>query len=270
MVPNIEHPLILSDFLTSCLDHERNLQIQILGLRTIFVLLEKHGLDYPHYYKRLYNLLIPKFVPSQNQIVSVFTLSIPEEKQRFLRLLDLSLRSTKLPSKLIAAFMKRLGRLLVSHGVCFGQSDQMYVISLIANLIKRHPRVVRLIHRRRKIFKENPTFESDPYNAKEEDPLKSKAMKSSMWELDLVMKDEFDEQVRNYTKLLKGDLSRKTNFFKCEEFQQIDQLDEIERELQSISLDKEALSVKKNLLIKHNHVTFDKQGKIKKVRDLDD
>ena len=58
-VHNIENPLILSDFLTSCLDNEKNLDIQILGLRTIFILLEKHGLDYPNYYTRLYGLLLP-------------------------------------------------------------------------------------------------------------------------------------------------------------------------------------------------------------------
>jgi U3 small nucleolar RNA-associated protein 19 len=112
---------------------------------------------------------------------------------RFLRLLDLSLRSPQLPSRLIAAFMKRLGRLMVSDGVCFTESDKMYVISLIANLIKRHPRCVRLIHRKTKLYKQNPTFDTDPYKETEKDPLKAKALKSSLWELDSLMKHEFDE-----------------------------------------------------------------------------
>ena len=71
-VHNIENPLILCDFLTSCLDNEKNLDIQILGLRTIFILLEKHGLDYPNYYTRLYGLLLPQHNPP----ISVFTISI--------------------------------------------------------------------------------------------------------------------------------------------------------------------------------------------------
>ena len=59
VVPNMENPLFLADFLTSCLDHENDLEVPILGLRDIFILLEKHGLDYPYYYKRLYSMLVP-------------------------------------------------------------------------------------------------------------------------------------------------------------------------------------------------------------------
>ena len=57
----MENPLFLADFLTSCLDHDKQLDIQILSLRAIFILLEKHGLDYPNYYKRLYSLILPQF-----------------------------------------------------------------------------------------------------------------------------------------------------------------------------------------------------------------
>jgi U3 small nucleolar RNA-associated protein 19 len=57
----MENPLFLADFLTSCLDHERMLDIQILSLKAIFILLERHGLDYPKYYTRLYGLLMPQF-----------------------------------------------------------------------------------------------------------------------------------------------------------------------------------------------------------------
>lgn len=113
IVFNIENPLLLSDFLTSCLDMESDLQIQILGLRTIFLLLERHGLDYPQYYDRLYALLLPQY--KEFETISVFSMNL-QEKTRFLRLLDLSLRSNKLPSKIIAAFMKRLCSVMISHG----------------------------------------------------------------------------------------------------------------------------------------------------------
>jgi len=68
----------------------------------------------------------------------------------------------------------------------------MFVISFIANMIKRHPRCVRLIHRKRKIHKEVPTFTSDPFNAEEQDPSKTKALKSSLWEIETLIKSEFD------------------------------------------------------------------------------
>ena len=110
--------------------------------------------------------------------MSVFTISI-QEKTRFLRLLDLSLRSAKLPSKIIAAFMKRLSRVMITHGMGITNSDKMFTISLIANLIKRHPRCVRLIHRKRKLHAVNQFFEQDPFKDTEPDPSKAKALKSS-------------------------------------------------------------------------------------------
>jgi U3 small nucleolar RNA-associated protein 19 len=115
----------------------------------------------------------------------------------------------------------------------------MFVISFIANMIKRHPRCVRLIHRKRKIYKDVPTFTSDPYLASEQDPSKTKALKSSLWEIETLIKSEFDETVRNYSKLFKSDLSRKTNFFKCEDFSGIDALDILKTDLNSINLIKE-------------------------------
>jgi hypothetical protein len=54
------------------------------------------------------------------------------------------------------------------------------------------------------------------------------------------MQCEFNETVRNYCKLFKGDISRKTNFFKCEEFTQIDSLQAIQQELDGIDLVKES------------------------------
>ena len=231
---NMENPLYLSDFLTSCLDHESQLDVQILSLRAIFILLEKHGLDYPNYYKRLYGLILPQY--KSDRVISVFTSIAHEEKVRFLRLLDLSLRSAKIPSKVIAAFIKRLCRVMMTYGCCLTQSDKMYVISFIANMIKRHPRCVRLIHRKKKLYKESQSFETDPFKHEEVDPSKSKALKSSLWELETLIKTEFDESVRNYCKLFKGDISRKTSFFKCEEFSGMDSLSSIADDIKAIDL----------------------------------
>lgn len=232
------NPLFLADFLTSCLDFDQMLDIQILSLKAIFLLLQKHGLDYPNYYTKLYGLLVPQYQAKTGQTISVFTFSLTE-KVKFLRLLDLSLRSPKLPSRLIAAFIKRLIRLVMCSGICHSQADKMFVISFIANMIKRHPRCVRLIHRKNKRTKENLTFESDPYREHEKDPNKARALKSSLWELDSLINCEFDETVRNYCKLFKGDISRKTSFFKCDEFSSANSLDQIAQELDSINIEKE-------------------------------
>jgi hypothetical protein len=123
--------------------------------------------------------------------------------------------------------MKRLCRVIICHGMGITSADKMFTISLIANLIKRHPRCVRLIHRQRKLHSENPTFDKDPFKDQEQDPSKAKALKSSLWEIESLMRSEVNETVRNYCKLFKGDISRKSNFFKCEEFAAIDPLDSI-------------------------------------------
>lgn len=220
-------------------------------MKAIFLLLQKHGLDYPKYYEKLYALLLPQFQQRNGQTVSVFTMNT-QEKSKFLRLLDLSLRSSKLPSRVIAAFIKRMMRLVVCEGVCHTQADQMFVISLAANLVKRHPRCVRLVHWRQSKLKANPTFESDPFRLTEKDPAKARALKSSLWELDCLMNSGVDETVRNYSKLFKGDISRKTTFFKCEDFAGSNSLELIGQDLQSIDIPREVKAINKSILIKHN------------------
>lgn len=63
---------------------------------------------------------------------------------------------------------------------------------------------------------------------------------------------EFDETVRNYSKLFKGDITRKTNYFKCEEFSGTNSLDNIAQELNSINIQKENMAINKSILIKNN------------------
>jgi len=52
--------------------------------------------------------------------------------------------------------------------------------------------------------------------------------------------------------LFKGDISRKTNFFKCEDFTGIDSLEILKTDLNSINLVKEQKAINKLLLKKHN------------------
>jgi len=65
------------------------------------------------------------------------------------------------------------------------------------------------------------------------------------------MKSELDETVRNYSKLFRGDLSRKSNFFKCEDFAGVQSLDSIIDDLNSIDVVKENAAINKSVLIKH-------------------
>ena len=55
VMPHMSNPLLLSDFLTSCLDEGG--MVGMLALNGIFTLVTKHGLEYPNFYARLYALL---------------------------------------------------------------------------------------------------------------------------------------------------------------------------------------------------------------------
>lgn len=55
VMPSLPNPLLLSDFLSSCLDQGG--LIGMLALNGIFTLVTRHGLEYPHFYARLYALL---------------------------------------------------------------------------------------------------------------------------------------------------------------------------------------------------------------------
>ena len=57
IIPHMANPLLLTDFLFKALDLGGLLGM--LALHGIFMLVTKHGLEYPHFYQRLYRLLTP-------------------------------------------------------------------------------------------------------------------------------------------------------------------------------------------------------------------
>jgi len=173
VLPHLTEPKLLMDFLTD--SYNTGGVTSLLALNSLFVLIHKHNLDYPDFFKKLYALFGPNIFYVKYQA-------------RFFHLADLFLMSTHLPAYLVAAFVKRLSRLALSAP----PSGAMLVIPFVCNLIKRHPSVQVLIHRKQrgKLLLDEGTDESttslcqgDPFIADEQDPAKCDAMKSSLWEL---------------------------------------------------------------------------------------
>ena len=255
VIYNFENPLVLSDFITHYLNQEEDIETQVLALRAIFILLEKHGLDYPNYYTKLYQMIKPKIIAAKSddesvQIQSIFNMP---EKGRFLRLLDLSLRSPILATQLIAAFLKRLWRIVASWGACFTNQDLMFLLGFTQNLLMRHPKCLRLIHRKSASVME---LAADPYREDESDPLNSRALHSSLWELETVLRQHMDSAIRNYAKVFKTEFVRKTAYTKCEEFTQADPLAVLGQELDEVDNEREGEAFKKHLMIKHGQYSF--------------
>uniref|UniRef100_A0A670ZD34 CCAAT-binding factor domain-containing protein n=1 Tax=Pseudonaja textilis TaxID=8673 RepID=A0A670ZD34_PSETE len=153
ILPHLNEPTLLMDFLTRRLGMLKN-NISLISVLFLFCR------EYPDFYTKLYSLLDP----------SIFHVKY---RARFFRLLDLFLSSSHLPAYLVAAFAKRLSRLALTTP----PDGLLIVIPFICNLLRRHPSCLVLIHR------PNGPMPDDPYKMDEKDPLESRAMESSLWEI---------------------------------------------------------------------------------------
>ncbi|XP_035579924.1 nucleolar complex protein 4 homolog isoform X3 [Zalophus californianus] len=159
ILPHLAQPSLMIDFLTRAYDVGG--AISLLALNGLFVLIHQHNLEYPDFYRKLYGLLDP----------SVFHVKY---RARFFHLADLFLSSSHLPAYLVAAFAKRLSRLALTAP----PEALLMVLPFICNLLRRHPACRVLVHRPL-----GPELDADPYDPEEEDPAKSRALESSLWEL---------------------------------------------------------------------------------------
>ncbi|XP_053784417.1 nucleolar complex protein 4 homolog [Desmodus rotundus] len=159
ILPYLAQPSLLIDFLTRAYDVGG--AISLLALNGLFILIHKHNLEYPDFYRKLYGLMDP----------SIFHVKY---RARFFHLADLFLSSSHLPAYLVAAFSKRLARLALTAP----PEALLLVLPFICNLLRRHPACRVLVHR-----PQGPELDADPYDPDEEDPAKSRALESSLWEL---------------------------------------------------------------------------------------
>ncbi|CCE89030.1 Piso0_001828 [Millerozyma farinosa CBS 7064] len=166
IIPYLAQPQCLMDFLTDAYDTGDDI-IPILTLNSLYELMKTYNLEYPEFYTKLYTLLTPGLMYTRY-------------RSRFFRLCDLFLSSTHLSAKLVASFIKRLARLSLSSSA----SGVVIIIPFIYNLMKRHPSCMIMLH--------NPDgaktagFE-DPFKPSEQNPLKTDAIASSLWELETLM-----------------------------------------------------------------------------------
>ena len=166
VMPHMPEPRRLMDWLVD--ETDRGGTGAILALNGVFTLIQKHGLEYPDFYAKLYALL-------DRNVLHV------RYRSRFLRLLDVFMSSTHLPAALVASFLKRLSR----HCLFAPPAAIVAVLPLIYNLLKRHPSCMVLIHRRLDEDEEDSysAERDDPFKADESSPYLTNAIDSSLWEL---------------------------------------------------------------------------------------
>ncbi|XP_020260143.1 nucleolar complex protein 4 homolog isoform X2 [Asparagus officinalis] len=208
VLPYMANPAILCDFLT--MSYDIGGVISVMALSGLFVLMTKHGLEYPKFYEKLYALLTP----------AVF---MAKHRALFFQLLDTCLKSSHLPAYLAAAFAKRLSRMALS----VTPSGERLIIAIIHNLLRRHPSINFLVNKQdeeadgeaseggdnssqdagiiRSVV-QSKKHGIDPFKSEESDPSKSDAMRSSLWEID-TLRHHYCPAVSRFVASLESDLT---------------------------------------------------------------
>lgn len=155
--------VIVADWLGGTVD--RGGAHAMLAMNGLYVLMTAYNLDYPNFYTRLYGLLTPEVLHARY-------------RARFFRLLDVFLASPLLPAAIVASFIKRLARLALTAP----PAGAVLVIPFCYNLFKKHPGTMPMLHRL------DDGQDLDPYDPAEPDPLKTRAIDGSVWELAAVRK----------------------------------------------------------------------------------
>ncbi|KAK9164901.1 hypothetical protein Scep_000092 [Stephania cephalantha] len=213
VIPHLSNPILLCDFLTRSYDIGG--VVSVMSLSSLFILMTQHGLEYPNFYEKLYALLVPPIFMAKH-------------RAKFFQLLDSCLKSSLLPAYLAAAFTKKLSRL----ALVVPPSGALIIIALIHNLLRRHPSINFLVQwevddgaqddvsrgedeltqdsedtapgtRRNTSSKLSGI---DPFNNEETDPAKSNAMRSSLWEIDM-LRHHYCPYVSRFVESLENDLT---------------------------------------------------------------
>lgn len=159
VIPFMTRPQLLIDYLTAAYDAGGI--VSLLALSSLFTLIRKHNLDYPAFYPKLYSLL-------DQRILHI------SYRRRFLRLLDMFMQSTMITVGLVAAFAKKVSRLALYAPA----ASLQWVVPFVYNLLKRHPACRVMIHR-----EGIDSLAADPWLEDEPNPEASRALESSLWEL---------------------------------------------------------------------------------------
>lgn len=176
VLPRVRTPLSFADSLTRCYDAGVPM-VAVAALDGLFYLISKHGLDYPLFYTKLYNLFTPDALWGDGSLSNSRFLIMAAKFLRF---------GVFIPSAVVSAFVKRLTR----RALHAPPERALWCLRLALDLLHAHPSVCYLVHRSVSLFDSSAsapvTLDKgvDPYDDEALDPADSGATSSSLWELD--------------------------------------------------------------------------------------
>lgn len=192
VLPISSTPLRFADFFMNAYSSSSSesggaVVVPMLALEGLFLLMTRHGLEYPNFYKQLYKLIASPRV------------LLVKHRTKFCRLLDKCLsRNDMLPAHVVAAFVKRLLR---SSLTAAPPASCLFCLALCSNLLRRHPETACLVHRHRNSKRASADEDGDSsgsdsdsddeaaaaladgFDATTDDPEQANALQSSLWEL---------------------------------------------------------------------------------------
>lgn len=128
MFSKLQNPLILANHCIDRFANDSELQIEVLSC--IFLLVGKYGLELEEFYPKL-----EKLVRSRKDGLSIYELP---NSRRFFKLLEASLRSSRVPFKTISTFASILIRQIAGEASEFA----FWSLSFIVNLTKKHRKLL--------------------------------------------------------------------------------------------------------------------------------
>ncbi|CZT00385.1 probable NOC4 Nucleolar protein, forms a complex with Nop14p that mediates maturation and nuclear export of 40S ribosomal subunits [Rhynchosporium agropyri] len=194
IAPWFMKPELLMDFLTD--SYNSGGSTSLLALSGVFYLLQEKNLDYPEFYRKLYSLLNSEILHSKH-------------RSRFFRLLETFLGSTHLPAVLVASFLKRLSRLALNAP----PAAVVMVIPWMYNILKKHPMCTFMIHRVTRgedaITRLEKEGMDDPFLMDEKDPMETKAIDSSLWEI-VMLQSHYHPNVATLAKIISEQFTKQS------------------------------------------------------------
>lgn len=194
IAPWFVKPELLADFLTT--SYNSGGSVSLLALSGVFYLIKERNLDYPSFYHKLYSLIDRDILHSKH-------------RSKFFRQLDTFLASTHLPAALVASFIKRLSR----YSLNAPPSAIVFVVPWVYNQLRRHPTCTFMLHRETKDPETKRHIRDhgseDPFLPEETDPMETKAIESSLWEL-VQLQSHYHPNVATIAKIVAEQFTKQT------------------------------------------------------------
>jgi hypothetical protein len=120
ILPSMDQHLLLTDVLSNLFVAGTTPAVSILALSSLFILMRKYGINQKDYYDHLYRMLA----------VHRGALFESEHSIKFKKLVEISLRSSKVSMHIVCSFIKLLLRISLQVSGCHA----MWIAAIILNL----------------------------------------------------------------------------------------------------------------------------------------